>query len=33
MVERERHALQRMGAAVVDVQVLDLEDQWRRSPM
>jgi hypothetical protein len=33
MVERERYALQRMGAAVVDVEVLDLEDQWTLSPM
>jgi hypothetical protein len=33
MVERERHVLQGMGAAVVHVQVPDLEDQWRRSPM
>jgi hypothetical protein len=32
-VEGERHALQGMRAAVVDVQVLDLEDQCCRSPM
>ena len=31
-VERERHALQRVRAAVVDVEVLDLEDQCRPLP-
>jgi hypothetical protein len=32
-VQRERHALQRMRTAVIDVQVLDLEDQCARAPM
>jgi len=33
VIERQRHALQSMGAAVVDIQVPDLEDQWTLAPM